>query len=273
MNNYKSQGQTFEQAGMNLDEGISVEDPLFKGCLNNLRKQQEEGFEIDMDAARTVVVAMEHDIAKVFEELRELVRKHEVKVVTKQKHPLIFKIADLADDPEEFKRLRSTLERNQQVEAMSGWTAPPMFIEAIPDANVVARAAADVMSELTALARKYKVQIYLGTKPALKTALYSLMYGAKKEDLDMSRLDEISVEKAIEMYERKLRKVAIVGGGGINGLVRRIIAEQHNLYSSHTWNFKDLANITKLGKPARDWEQSRLRRGKGHNKLKHKGKK
>lgn len=45
MNNYKSQGQTFEQVRVDLDEGIFIEDPFFKEHLNNLRKQREEGFE------------------------------------------------------------------------------------------------------------------------------------------------------------------------------------------------------------------------------------
>ena len=196
-----------------------------------------------------------------------------------RKHPMIFKVTDLAEDKEEFPRLKKTLERNQQVEAMLGWPAPPMFIEAIPDANVVARATDEVMKELTALAREYKVQIYFGTKPALKTALYSLRYGAKKEDLDMSHLDEISVEKAIEMYESKLRKVAVIGGHGLGfGKMAKILADHYStetvcLDSFDTWNFKDFANIAKLDKPARDWEQGRLRRGKGHNKFKRKGKK
>lgn len=71
--------------------------------------------------------------------------------------------------------------------------------------------------------------------------------------------------------------MAIVGGGSSSELVKRIIAEQHGLSISvesfDTWNFKDFANIAKLDKPARDWEQGRLRRGKGHNKFKRKGKK
>ncbi|QQG33404.1 hypothetical protein [Pectobacterium phage PcCB7V] len=96
MNNYKSQGQTFEQVRVDLDEGIFIEDPFFKEHLNNLRKQREEGFEIDMGAARTVMIDMDQflaglpdlhlsgddpAVAKVVEEIRELVRKHDFKVV------------------------------------------------------------------------------------------------------------------------------------------------------------------------------------------------
>lgn len=196
-----------------------------------------------------------------------------------RKHPMIFKVTDLAEDKEEFPRLKKTLERNQEIEATLGWPAPPMFIEAIPDANVVARAMDEVMKELTALARQYKVEIYFGTKPALKTALYSLMYGAKKKDLDMSQIDEISVEKAIEMYNDQRRKVAVIGGHGLGfGKMAKILADHYItetvcLDSFDTWNFKDFAKIAKLDKPARDWEQGKLRRGKGHNKFKRKGKK
>ncbi|KAB3178531.1 hypothetical protein F9047_11445 [Escherichia coli] len=398
MNNYKSQGQTFEEVRSALADDVFVEDPFFKNHMENIRKQRELGLGFDMEKAKKVVedavsgidysdlpkdirnrtlvididqVCAAHGVetAEQREALKDKIANmpevrdinlvcfdevnapkeefvtfeilkgrsstgrfdypflpdmHHMPRLNKtymppkdgdaficmesemdwsrleelckadlprpdlhisgddpalkvRKHPMIFKITDLVEEAQEMKRLQETLERNKEIEEMIGWPAPPMFIEAIPDANIVARAAADVMSQLTALARKYKVQIYFGTKPALKTALYSLMYGAKKEDLDMSQLDEISVEKAIEMYESKLRRVAIVGGGGISGMVKRIIADQHGLSvcvdSFDTWNFKDFANIAKLDKPARDWEQGRLRRGKGHNKFKRKGKK
>ena len=385
MNNYKSQGQTFEEARANMDEGIFVEDPFFNNHLENIRKQREMGLGFDMDkvkeivgwacdfgcdspqAVRRAILDMDQlravDGAKTevqadqlmdmvtmlpphttadgefvsFEvlkgrsptgrleyqflpDLHQMPRVNKTYMAPKEgdaficmeseidwsrleqlckadvprpdlhisgddpaikarKHPMIFKITDLVEEEQEMKRLQETLERNKQTEEMIGWPAPPMFIEAIPDANIVARAAADVMSELTALARKYKVQIYFGTKPALKTALYSLMYGAKKEDLDMSQLDEISVEKAIEMYESKLRKVAIVGGGGLGfGKLAKLLADHYSsetvcIDSMDTWNLKDFFAISKVDKPARDWEQSKLRRGKGHNKFKRKGKK
>lgn len=196
-----------------------------------------------------------------------------------RKHPMIFKVTDLAEDEGELPRLKATLARNQKIEEMVGWPAPPMFIEAIPDADIVARAMDEVMKELTALARQYKVEIYFGTKPALKTALYTLMYGGKKKDLDMSQLDEISVEKAIDMYNEKSRKVAIIGGHGLGfGKMAKLLADHYStetvcVDSFDTWNLNEFAAIAKVEKPARDWEHSKLRRGKGHNKFKRKGKK
>ncbi|MGX4996038.1 hypothetical protein [Enterobacter hormaechei] len=400
MNNFKSQGQTFEEARVTLDEGIFIEDPFFKDHLENIRKQRELGLGFDMEKAKKVVedavsgidysglpeairnrtliididqVCAAHgaDTAEKRQALKDKISNmpevrdinlicfdevnspkeefvtfeilkgrsstgrfdypflpdlHQMPRLNKtymppkegdaficmendmdwsrleelckadlprpdlhisgddpalkiRKHPMIFKVTDLVEEEQEMKRLQETLERNKEIEEMIGWPAPPMFIEAIPDANIVARAAADVMSQLTALARKYKVQIYFGTKPALKTALYSLMYGAKKKDLDMSQLYEISVEKAIEMYNDQRRKVAVIGGHGLGfGKMAKLLADHYStetvcLDSFDTWNFKDFANIAKLDKPARDWEQGRLRRGKGHNKFKRKGKK
>lgn len=400
MNNYKSQGQTFEESLSSLADCSFVEDPFFKQHMENIRKQRELGLVFDMEKAKKVVEdavseidysglpgairnrtlgididqvcaahgadtaekrqALKDKISNMpevrdlnlicFDEVNSLEEQfvsleilkgrsstgrfdypflpdlHQMPRLNKTymppkegdaficmekdadwsrleelckadlprpdlhipgddpalkicKHPMIFKVTDLAEDKEEFPRLKKTLERNQQVEAMLGWPAPPMFIEAIPDANVVARAMDEVMKELTALARKYKVQIYFGTKPALKTALYSLMYGAKKEDLDMSQLDEISVEKAIEMYESKLRKVAVIGGHGLGfGKMAKLLADHYSsetvcVDSLDTWDLKDFFAISKGDKPARDWEQSKLRRGKGHNKFKRKGKK
>lgn len=213
------------------------------------------GGEIDTDLSRLEKLYQAGDLVSEF----QIVGKDpELKPI---KHPLIFKITDLAEDEEEFPRLKTTLGRNQDIEEMLGWPAPPMFIEAIPEANILDRAMDDVMKQLTALAREYKVDIYFGTKPALKTALYSLMYGAKKEDLHMTQLDEISVENAIGMYERKLRST-IMGGYGL-GLEKmaKLLAEPYS------------EEKVCVDNPARDWEQSKLRRGKGHNKFKRKGKK
>lgn len=362
MSNYKSQGQTFEEVRVNLDEGIFVEDPFFKNHLENIRKQRELGLVFDMDQVYATHGAITEEQKRSVDEkidnlpltlvddeveiqdpdaffeilkgrtptgrleyqflpdMHHMARLNKTYMPPKEgdsficmeseidwsrfdqlckadvprpdlhiagddpalkirKHPMIFKVTDLVEDEQEMKRLQKTLEHNKEIEEMIGWPAPPMFIEAIPDANIVARASADVMSQLTALSRKYKVQIYFGTKPALKTALYSLMYGAKKEDLDMSQLDEISVEKAIEMYESKLRKVAVIGGHGLGfGKMAKLLADHYSsetvcIDSLDTWDLKDFFAISKVDKPARDWEQSKLRRGKGHNKFKRKGKK
>lgn len=344
MNNFKSQGQTFEQIRVNLDEGIFIEDPFFKDHLNNLRKQREEGFEIDMDKARTVMIDMDQflagrpdinfsdddpAIAKVVEELREIVRKHDVKVVTsptgrqipgriimewqmpggkmrpidknyeftvqldadfakleemclkdvpKPKHPLMFKITDLVEDPEEFKRLRARLERSDEAYQFMGVRKHPIFVEAIPDANILARTADETMKELMKLCREFNVDIYFGTKQALKPAMYAWMYGARKEDLDLSEVEEISVEKAKEFLDKQ-RKVAIVGGTGIGASLAAAMkgfrAGQMEVIGSGKgmWDFEDFAAIAKVDYPSRDWEQSKLRRGKGHNKFKRKGKK
>lgn len=369
MNNYKSQGQTFEEARANLEEGIFVEDPFFKQHLENIRKQRELGLEFDIDKVedimtdldgnptgfrvgslgldysdipgpirnRTFILDMEQlraahgaktevqadklmDMITMlpphttedgefvsFEILKgrsptgrfdypflpdlhqmprpELHTPGDDSALKARKHPMIFKSTDLAEDKEEFTRLKATLERNQEVEATLGWPAPPMFIEAIPDVNIAPSVMEEVMKDLTALARQYKVEIYFGTKPALKTALYSLMYGAQKKDLDMSQIDEISVEKAIDMYERNLRKVAIVGTRGRAMLENKLSDNPRGLFqligfetfagiSKSLSNFELFsAQSLKVDRGPRDWAQARLRRGKGHNKLKRKGKK
>lgn len=327
MNNFKSQGQTFEEARANMDEGVFVEDPFFKQHLENIRKQRELGLEFDMDkvkeivgwacdfgsdapsAVRRVILDMDHlprlnktymppkdgdaficmesdiDWSRLEELCKADVPRPDLHISGEdpaleiRKHPMIFKVTDLVEDEGELSRLKATLERNRETEKSLGWPAPPMFIEAIPDANIVARACTDLMSQLTALAKEYKVEIYFGTKAALKTALYTLMYGGKKKDLDMAQIDEISVEKAVEMYESKLRKVAIIGGAGLGfGKMAKLLADHYSeetvcLDSFDTWNFKDFAAVAKAEKPARDWEHTKLRRGKGHNKFKRKGKK
>lgn len=344
MNNFKSQGQTFEQVRVNLDEGIFIEDPFFKDHLNNIRKQQAEGFEIDIGEARTVMIDMDQflagrpdinfsgedpAIAKVAEELRELVRKRDFKVVTsptgrripatlvmewqlpggkmrpidknteftlqldgdfakleemcmqdvpKPKHPLMFKITDLVEDPEEFKRLRDRLEKDEAANLYMGWAKHPIFVEAIPDANIVARASTDTMSQLMKLAREFNVEIYFGTKQALKPVMWAWMYGARKKDLDLTEVEEVSVEKAKEFLDKQ-RKVAIIGGHGLGfGKMAKLLADHYStdticVDSFDTWNLNEFAAIAKAEKPARDWEHTKLRRGKGHNKFKRKGKK
>lgn len=198
--------------------------------------------------------------------------------VPKPKHPLMFKITDLVEDPEEFKRLRDRLEKDEAANLYMGWGKHPIFVEAIPDANIVARASTDTMSQLMKLAREFNVDIYFGTKQALKPVMYAWMYGARKEDLNLSGIDEISVEKAKEFLDRQ-GKVAIVGGPGIGASkIAEVLSVYYenadvNVESSDVWDLKDFFAAFKVEKPVRDWEQTKLRRGKGHNKFKRKGKK
>jgi|AGFT01.1.fsa_nt_gi hypothetical protein len=195
-----------------------------------------------------------------------------------RKHPYMFKITDLVEDPIELARLKMRLESDKQFEKYYGFKMAPIFVEAIPDANIIARSADDTMKKLVKLAAEYKVEIYFGTKTALKTIMYQFMYGARRADMDLSKVEEISVEKAQEMVDKQT-KVAILGGHGLGfGKMAKLLADHYSeeirmVESCDTWNFKDFAAIAKLDKPARDWEQGKLRRGKGHNKFKRKGKK
>lgn len=202
----------------------------------------------------------------------------EVQFEVVRKHPYIFKITDLVEDPAEFERLTARLESDKQFLKYYGFKMAPIYVEAIPDANILVRTADETMKKLVKLAADYKVEIYFGTKTALKTVMYQFMYGARREDMDLSNIEEISLEKAADMVDKQ-RKVAILGGHGLGfGKMAKLLAdhygeEAHMVESYDTWNFKDFAAIAKLEKPARDWEQGKLRRGKGHNKFKRKGKK
>lgn len=194
-----------------------------------------------------------------------------------RKHPYMFKITDLTEDPAEFLRLENRLESDRQFEKYYGFKMAPIFIEAIPDANVLARTVNDTMKKLVKLSVEYKVEIYFGTKSALKPLLYQFMYGARRADMDLSKVEEISVEKAQGMVDKQT-KVAIIGGSGsMKGLIQQIIADQYDmqvrLESSDFWDFRDFSSIAKRDNPTRDWENQKLRRGKGHNKFKRKGKK
>ncbi|ATS93495.1 hypothetical protein P1A145kb_p095 [Pectobacterium phage DU_PP_I] len=55
MNNYKSQGQTFEEVRSALADDVFVEDPFFKNHMENIRKQRELGLGFDMEKAKKVV--------------------------------------------------------------------------------------------------------------------------------------------------------------------------------------------------------------------------
>lgn len=341
MTSYKSQGQTFEEALVNLSEdGIFVEDPFFKQHMQNIRKQRELGLEFDKDKAEKVVENLtfvddvdRHEDAELFfkilkgrsptgrfdytflPDMHFMPRLNKTYMPPKEgdvfldsemsvdwsrleelckadlprpdmhnsgddlalklhKHPLIFKATDLLEDEDEMRRLQATLKRNQEVEATLGWPAPPMFIESVTDGSTLPHAVVEaLMSKLTGLAKEYGLQIYFGTKPALKTAMYSLMYGATFVEPEVNI---ISLKKAEEMVDKE-RKIAITGvGGSINDLVRKIISAHHRVAdfeSSDLWNFEDFAKKVELDKPARDWEHKKLRKGKGHNKFKRQGKK
>lgn len=216
--------------------------------------------------------------ATVHDEIQfEAVREY-CQADVERKNPYIFKITDLVEDPSEFIRLEMRLESDRQFEEYYGFKMAPIFVEAIPDANVIARCVNDTMKKLFKLSVEYKVEIYFGTISALKPLMYQFMYGARRADMDLSAIEEISVEKAKEMVDKQ-RKVAIVGGGAIGASLAASLSGYRKGelsaigHSFDTWDINEFAAIAKVEKPVRDWEQSRLRRGKGHNKFKRKGNK
>lgn len=302
---YKSQGRTFKEVHMefNEDEYTTrdlgfVPDPFFTEHMKTLedlqKKQRESGLEFDMEKVKDPAIIYFDEILADGDKLYiDWVKRREARpelqglpkatmfhdeVQVERKHPYIFKITDLVEDPAEFIRLEMRLESDRQFEEYYGFKMAPIFVEAIPDANVIARSVNDTMKKLFKLSVEYKVEIYFGTKAALKPLLYQFMYGARRADMDLSKVEEISVEKAEEMVDKQT-KVAILGGHGLGfGNMAKLLADHYSeearmVESFDTWNFKDFAAAAKAEKPARDWEQGKLRRGKGHNKFKRKGKK
>ncbi|QYC52600.1 hypothetical protein [Salmonella phage SSBI34] len=172
------------------------------------------------------------------------------------KHPMIFKITDLVEDPEEFARLECMLERTKTTSEYTGWAMTPIFVEAVPGCTSSINNVDPTMKRLIKLASEYKVEIYFGTKTALKTAMYQTMYGARKEDMDLSKVEILDSDK-VETIMSKYNKVALFGAGPRIG---------NNIF----YEFAAVANVEK---PVKEWTQGKLRRGKGHNKLKKRGKK
>lgn len=197
-----------------------------------------------------------------------------------RKHPAIFKLKDLLEDPEEFPRLRKMLVNGQKTEKIIGWKPTPIFIATAEESGLLCDpyTAEATMSKIYSLGKEFGVEIYIGKKKALKPVLYALMYNARKEDLNLTEVENITVEKAKELIDKR-QKVAIIGGTGpVFGNIAKILARHYEGLTvcsdtSETWKFEDFAAISKVDMPVRDWEQSKLRRGKGHNKFKRKGKK
>lgn len=208
-----------------------------------------------------------------FSRLEEMLDKH---IPAAPRHPKIFKITDLVEDPSEFFRLRRSLDDSKRTKDHMGWPMTPIFVEALPDANVIARAASDTMAHLTSLAAEYGVDIYFGNKTALKTAMYQYFYGAKSEDIDLSKIEFISEEKAKEMVDNRTQKVAIIGPGRgfLADAARKMLLDLgHRSIMADFETLFEQAEAVKADRPGREWESTKLRRGKGHNKFKRKGKK
>lgn len=194
------------------------------------------------------------------------------------KHPMIFKAQDLLEDEEEFERMEKSLKDCKRTEELIGWPAPPLLISTTKDFKYPQREVDEFMLRVSKLSAEYEVTTYFGPKSALKNFLYSFMYGARLEDVvGGSGIQEMTLEKAKVLSEPK--KVAIIGGHGLgfrkmSELLGDRFGEELRMFEA--CNFKglnDLANIARLVKPVRDWEQGKLRRGRGHNKFKRKGKK
>lgn len=116
---------------------------------------------------------------------------------------------------------------------------------------------------------KRKVRILCG--PETNNKLLAKMVDAiVLMEYDVDLVTEELEAKAVE----KDKRVAIIGGGSLAGIgeqAMRIIRETHGFDDSSYctsydwWHFPTEA---KIDKPPKDWIQAKLRRGKGHNKLK-----
>lgn len=202
------------------------------------------GGEIDTDLSRLEKL---YQVGELVSEFQIVGKDPEQKPI---KHPLIFKLADLVEDPQEFLRLEETLENNQKDREVKGFSMLPILVETAPDLTLSHDKVNNAMSRLVKLSGEYKVDIFLGPRTALKTVMYQYLYGGRQDDLP------------------KDPGPIVLSGGGLFHDECLVIGA--SVAGKNTWK---TPNTFRIESQTHGWDQGKLRRGKGHNKFKRKGKK
>lgn len=214
------------------------------------------GWESEVDLSRLEKLYQAGDLVSEFQIVGE---DSEMKP---SKHPRIFNISDLVADPREFVRLEEMLEKEQKDSDLKGFSMLPILVEAVPGLTVSPDTVDNTMSRLGKLAGEYKVDIFFGPRSALKAVMYQYMYGAVKTAMYQymygGRQDDLPKDPG---------PIVLTGGGLFHDECLVIGAA---VAGKNTWK---TPNTFRIENQTHGWDQGKLRRGKGHNKFKRKGKK
>lgn len=220
--------------------------------------------------------SMEHNPEEFLNKLMALREERE------RRHPIIFKITDLLGDHSyEMDRVEKHSRQQYQFERKV-----PFFIatDGVKDLDLCTSEVAalweegGVLHKIRALAKENNIPFLIGPRQQLKLMAYGYLYGQPLNEGIIGT--DVVMHYDVEEPEEKPQRVAIIGGGArigkslMNEIIRNI-SSVASLWEEDACNLfaKELQWERKINQPKCDWSQTKLRRGKGHNKFKRKGKK
>lgn len=224
----------------------------------------------------TLTFCMEHNPEEFLNKLMAIREERE------RRHPIIFKITDLVGDKSyEMARVEKHSRQQYQFERKV-----PFFIAAdgVQELGMSTEEVAalweegGVLHRIRELAKEQNLPFLIGPRHQLKLMAYGYLYGQPLNEGIVGT--DVVMHYDVEEPEEKPQRVAIIGGGArigkslMNEIIRNI-SSTASLWEQDACNLfaKELQWERKISQPKCDWSQTKLRRGKGHNKFSKKGKK
>lgn len=174
-----------------------------------------------------------------------------------RKHPFIFRIEDLINDPSEWERLENYVETIKDPKSIYKFDFKYLLIQSLDEGSVVD---ADDVQEIFSRLSSYKgFEVVVSNRHELKTMLYVHAYSNYDIETTEKFMDSFKDEVNESVAEIKSKAVLI----GACPLVGKHITKK----DLTSW----FASPIDIGTPNNlDWKQSKLKKGKGHNKFKRK---
>lgn len=174
-----------------------------------------------------------------------------------RKHPFIFRIEDLINDPTEWERLEEYVETIKNPKSDYKFDFKYLLIQSLDKDSVVD---ADDIQEIFSRLRTYNgFKVVVSNRHELKTMLYVHAYSNYDIETTRKFMDSFKDEVNEAVVEIKSKAVLL---GACPTIGKHITKKDLT-----SW----VASPIEIGNSnTPDWKQSKLKKGKGHNKFKRK---
>lgn len=174
-----------------------------------------------------------------------------------RKHPFIFRIEDLIDDPKEWDRLEEYVETIRNPKSEYKFNFKYLLIQSLDKDSVVDLAG---LEETFSRLRTYKdFNIFVSSRHELKTMLYTHAYN--NYDIETTEDFMESFKEAIDESVEEIKSKAVLLGAA-PAIGKHFTKDDLTSWVAPPTSINSSDNLA--------WKQSKLKKGKGHNKFKRK---
>lgn len=174
-----------------------------------------------------------------------------------RKHPFIFRIEDLITDPKEWDRLEEYVETIRNPKSEYKFDFKYLLIQSLDKDSVVD---ADDIQEVFSKLRTYKdFNVVVSNRHELKTMLYTYAYS--NYDIETTRDFIESFKDATDKSVKEIKSKAVLLGAA-PAIGKHFTKDDLTSWIATPTSINSSDNLA--------WKQSKLKKGKGHNKFKRK---